>query len=329
VQRLSIQEKRDFYSGLARLMRSGGALPTALDLLARDAPRHLAAFLRELNDRVKQGEPLGDAMLAQRPSVTELESAIISAAGRSGRLDRGCDQLARYFEALVRARSEMRSRMAYPVIMLHLAIVALNIQHLLNGSLISYLLHIAGPLAIIYAIVALIWLGWRALLEAARHSVLADSIARRVPGVGPIREKFAQARFFSTLDAQLEAGLNVWDAFANAARTSDSARIINAARQAMPSLQSGASLSDVLATAKVIPIDYIRSFRVAETAGELDAELVVLAQRSEDLAVAALSRWSEWFPRVMYTMVLLYSGYMIIQWYQGYLTSVTQMDPLQ
>ena len=33
--------------------------------------------------------------------------------------------------------------------------------------------------------------------------------------------------------------------------------------------------------------------------------------------------------RVMYTMVLLYSGYMIIHWYQGYISSVTQLDPLQ
>ena len=84
MHRLSNREKREFYAGLARLIRSGSSLPGALELLARDTPPRLGDFLRALNARVKEGQPLGDALLELRPKVTDLEAAIITAASRGG-----------------------------------------------------------------------------------------------------------------------------------------------------------------------------------------------------------------------------------------------------
>jgi len=291
-------------------------------MLARDTPRGLRDFLRTLNDRIKKGEPLGDALLQQRPRVSELEATIITAAGRSGRLDRGCDQLARYFEALGRARGAVFSRSTYSVVMVHLTLFVVKLPVLIGSGVGVYLRAVAGQLIIIYALVAGIWLGWKSLVDAARRNVAVDKTLRRIPGLGSIREKFALARFFSTLDAQLEAQVNIWDAFANAARTSDSARIIHAAREAMPMLQSGERLSEALAKKKVIPEEYVRSFRVAEETGELDAELTALAQRSEELAVAALNRWAEWLPKMIYVAMLAYAGWQIVSWYSGYLKSL-------
>jgi type II secretory pathway component PulF len=327
VQQLSIKEKREFYTGLARLIRSGNALPTALDLMARGAPRRLGDFLHALNTRIKQGEPLGDALLMQRPRVSELEATIVAAAGRSGRLDRGCDQLARYFEALERARTGIKGGLIYPLVMLHLVVLVVNISPLLTVGVVPYLLAILPPLLCVYALAAVLWIGWRVCAEAARTSVAMDKVLRRVPGIGPIRERFALARFFATLDAQLEAQVNIWDAFANAAKTSDSARIINAARAAMPMLQSGERLSEALTAGRVIPEDYLRAFRVAEQTGEMAAELATLAQESEELAVRSLNRWSQWLPKIIYVMVLCYGGWQIVHWYQGYMSAMDKIDP--
>jgi type II secretory pathway component PulF len=331
VHRLSIREKREFYSGLARLIRSGSALPTALELLARDTPRGLGDFLRSLNARIQTGEPIGDALLHQRPRVTALEASIVTAASRGGRLDQGCDHLARYFDALERSRNEMTSRMIYPLVMLHLTILILKLGNLVNGGAFNpahYLASILPPLAVLYGALAAIWLLWQGLTEAARHNVLADRLVTLIPGVGPIREKFALARFFATLDAQLEASVNIWDAFTNAAQTTDSARFITAAREALPLLKNGERLSEAIAAKKVIPAQYVRSFRVAEQAGELDAELNLMARGSEELAVAALVRWSEWLPRILYTGVLGYAAWQIVLWYDGYIQTINSFGTL-
>jgi type II secretory pathway component PulF len=152
-------------------------------------------------------------------------------------------------------------------------------------------------------------------------------LVRRIPGVGTIREKFALARFFSTLDAQLEAQVNIWDAFANAARTTDSGRMIAAARGVLPRLQRGESLADALSAHKMIPGDYLRQLRVAEQTGELDAELTRLTQESEELAMLALARWADWLPRIIYVLMLCYGGWQIVNWYSGYLTAAKNFDP--
>jgi type II secretory pathway component PulF len=95
----------------------------------------------------------------------------------------------------------------------------------------------------------------------------------------------------------------------------------------MPMLRAGEQLSEVLAAKKVLPAEFVRSFRVAEKAGELDAELTVMAQRTEEMAVAALKRWSEWLPRILYAGVLFYAAWMIVQTYANYLGQVNKIDP--
>jgi len=324
VHRLSNREKREFYTNLARLIRSGTSLPASIDLLARDTPWGMRQFLRALNGRIKQGEPLGDALLAQRRSVTDLEVSIITAAGRSGRLDKACDQLARYFEALAKAGTQMFSRVLYPLLIFHVTVLALNLAEIINGSFSSYLWKVAKPLGVFYIAVAAGWLACRAIVESARHNVTVDSLLRRVPGVGNIREKFSLARFFTTLDAQLEAQVNIWDAFANAARTSDSARIIHSARAAMPMLKAGERLSEALAARRVIPDEHVRALRVAEQTGEVDAELTRMAQQSEEAALISLERWSEWLPRILYIGMMIYAGWQIVATYMGELQQTMQ-----
>jgi type II secretory pathway component PulF len=330
VHRLSIREKREFYTGLARLIRSGTALPSALELLARDTPRGLGDFLRGLNLRIQSGEPLGDALMHQRPKVSALEASIVTATSRGGRLDQGCDHLARYFDAIERSRNEMFSRMLYPLVMLHLTVLSLKVGALFSDGFTPgrYIASVLPSLAVFYALGFGIWLLWQGLKEAARYNVLADRVVTLIPGVGPIREKFALARFFATLDAQLEASVNIWDAFANAAQTTDSARFIHAAREAMPLLKGGERLSEAIAAKKVIPPQYVRSFRVAEQAGELDAELNLMARGSEELAVAALVRWSEWLPRILYTCVLAYAAWSIVNWYSSYMQQLNSFGGL-
>jgi type II secretory pathway component PulF len=316
----SIRDKREFYSHLAQLMRSGSALPTALDLLARDASSSMARFLGALRDRLNAGAPLGEAILSQH--VTAMESSIIAAAERSGHLDRGCEQLARYFGALVKARGEVWKRMLYPLVMLHVCVLMMKVSLFFTASAAAFLIAVLKPLAEIYLIVGAVWLWWFILNEAARTNAAADTFLSLIPGLGGVRRKFALARFFATLDTQLDAAVNIWDAFANAARASDSARIVAGARAAMPELQRGEKLSEALSRHKVIPVEQLRAFRVAEQTGSLVEQLTDLAQRAEAEAVATLDRWAEWLPRILYALVLFYCGWQIVSYYAGYMQTV-------
>lgn len=320
MHRLSVREKREFYSGMARLIRSGTSLPNALTLLARDTPRRVGDFLRALSERVLAGETLGDALLQQRPRISDLEASIVAASTRGGRLDRGCEQLARYFQALEDARAALRSRLLYPFVLLHISVFTLAAPSLFVGSggLREYLEQTLGVLAAIYAAFALTILVWGMLSQAASRNAGLDIAMGRVPGLGAVRRNFALARFFAALDAQLEGGVNIWEAFATAARASDSGRLMQGARLSMPMLQQGERLTEALSRHAVIPGKYIRPLRIAEEAGEMDQELPRLAQEVETAAVAALQRWSEWLPKIVYGLVILYMVYQMVDAMERY-----------
>lgn len=81
---------------------------------------------------------------------------------------------------------------------------------------------------------------------------------------------------------------------------------MKAARLSMPMLQQGERLTEALSRHSVIPSRFIRPLRIAEEAGEMDQELPRLAQEVEAAAVASLQRWSEWLPKIVYGLVLLY-----------------------
>lgn len=197
VHRLSPREKREFYSGMARLIRSGSSLPNALALLARDTPRGLGDFLRALAARILAGETLADALLQQRPRISDLEAGIVAASSRGGRLDRGCEQLARYFQALEDARAALRSRLLYPFVLLHLSVFILALPRLIigTGGVREYVEQTAGLLVAIYAATALGILLWDILSSAARGNAGLDTIMERVPALGAVRRNFALARF--------------------------------------------------------------------------------------------------------------------------------------
>ena len=75
--------------------------------------------------------------------------------------------------------------------------------------------------------------------------------------------------------------------------------------------------------------EYLRAIRIAEETGELHAELASLAQRSEELAMAALARWSEWLPKIIYIGMLLYAAWQIVKFYSDYMSSLNNFDPFK
>lgn len=316
--KLRLRDKQHFYDELARLLRSGSPFPRAVELLRPGTRGALGRFLQRLAEAAKAGDSVPDALAKQRPAVGEMELSIIGAAERSGRLDRACAGLATYFGALEQARATVVRRSLYPLAMAHLGIFILAAPKLfLGASAASYLAQTVGVLVAVYVVAALLWWAMRAWLRFAQASVAADRLLRAVPGFGGLRAQFATARFCATLEAQLDAGVNVLESVARAAQASNSAWIFDHVRAAMPALQSGGSLGDALGTAGAFPAELSRALRLAEETGELDVELQRLAQHYEHRALQRVETLSDWLPKIVYGLVVIYLAYQMVTVYAG------------
>ena len=323
---LPLREKQSLYHSLGQLVRSGVALDGALQSLAGTASGGQRRLLRALQKELRAGRTIGEAMAVQRPAVGDLEVSLVAAGERSGRLDQGLVQLADYFGALAAAREGMLRKCAYPVFLLHFAILLGGLRTLVVGAgLSAYLRETFGALALIWGLVLVLALLIPLLLEAGAGSAVLDALLRRLPLLGKVRRAFATARFCAAYGMQLGAGINVLDALQAAARASRSGVVRAAVHRAVPEVRAGAQVGPTLTASGAFPAEMMRAFSVGEQTGQLDAELTRLTAEHQAEAFRRLDTVAEWLPRLFYVAILLYVAYGIVTAYQGYLGELGKM----
>jgi type IV pilus assembly protein PilC len=316
--KLSLRQKEIFYHQLGQLLRSGIAFPRALQTLADRSSRGVLQLASHLSTAVGRGEGVADAF-ATAPGVHAVESTVIAAAARSGRLDAGCKHLSEYFKTLERAREAVVRKLAYPLFVLHLGIFLLALPKLFSAGAGAYARSTVGLLMVLYAVIGLIWLAAKSLSRISATVVLSDRLLLALPLVGKVRRAFALARFCSTYEMQLHAGVNVLDSLAGAARASRSAFVAHAVRSVMPRVRAGERVFAQLKNASAFSSGMTRALAIAEETGDLDQELIRQAREFHAEAVVRMEALSEWVPRLTYMAVVCYVGYQIITMYQALL----------
>lgn len=307
--------KQQLFYSLAQLLRAGITFPQALDKLASSARGPVRRAVAVIRDRIRAGDTVAEACAAANLGSTE--SAVLAAVERAGSLDRGLEQLSEYFGAIAAARGRIAARLAYPIFILILAGVLLNLPVLVREGLNAYgrtLLQVPPWLiAVLGAVIALTLLG-----RLARHSTLAERVLAFTP-FGPMRHAFAMARFCLVYDLQLSAGINTMNALQAASTASQSPSVQNRVQRILPEIRSGTQVGPLLAQSPAFTPQVSEGIIVGEETGTLGAELQRLGKAESARAFRWLDTLSEWLPRLFYLAVLIYAGAKIVAVYKGYL----------
>jgi len=328
---LSYREKQVFFQQLAQLLRSGIALPMAAQKLSRTSSSAISKISRKLHRLLEKDLSASEAFDALRPELGPLERATLSALARTGRLDFGLQRLAEYFGVLARARSTMLQHSAYPLVILHLGILLLNVQILVGpGGLPAYLKETGTVFLLLYGVAAVLALVIPAVHDLGSKSGTIDDLLRTVPLFGKARRALAVSRFCGTLDLQLDAGINVIDSLTSAADASRSGLLHTLARRAVPRLRKGEGLAQVLGLVRgALPADVLDAILLAEETGELHRVLPQLQAEHEQEGLRRLQIAAEWLPRLLYFGIVGYLGWRIVSFYMDYLKDLArQIDAL-
>jgi type II secretory pathway component PulF len=323
--RLSFRDKAAFYQQTGRLLRSGISLPQALERLSTAASSSMRGFLRTLGNKLRDGATFSEALAATR-SITEMERSSVDALERSGRLDQGLEQLAKYYEAMARARGEIIRRSAYPLFIFHFGVLLMNLPMLFSAAGVAGYVRSTGTLLIVfYGIVAFAAFLVPILRDSGANSASMDRLLRMVPLIGKIRRAFALSRFCAAYDIQLNAGVNVMDSLNSAARASRSGLVRDAVKDALPELRNGSQVGPLLAKHSAFPRDMKQALLVAEETGSLDEELPRLAEEYQHEGLTRLSSFSEWMPKLIYFAVVVFLAWNIIAGYSRYVEGMMRL----
>ena len=319
---LSLREKENFYRSLGQLLRTGSTFPKALESLARSMRGGRRSFVKRLRKNA-EGRSVSETFASQRSEVSEMELGTLAAVERTGKLEHGCTQLAEHFRSLATAREAMLRKSAYPIFILHFAVLVFALPKALSGGgLDGYLRQTLGIFAVVYGVGILLVLLFPLLRDLGATSAILDGLLRSLPLFGKVRRAFAVARFCGTYQMQLDAGVNVMESLNAAGRSSRSGMIRSTVRRAVPQVQGGEKAGPLLAQSGAFPEDVGQSICTGEEAGSLDEELQRLAGEYQKEGLTRLETLTEWLPRMVMIGIFIYVGYGIVSFYAGYLRQV-------
>jgi type IV pilus assembly protein PilC len=335
-KRVGIRDKALFFSKLSALVDAGVPILRSLGLLRRQ--QRTARFRRALTgmaEDVNQGSSLGASMRRWPQVFDDLSIAMVDAGETGGVLDETLRRLAKVLEDNLRLRNQVRGALAYPVIVLVIAVLVFL------GMTIFIIPVFAGiyeQLGAELPIFTLVMLEFSKLLRSPFAFVLVgglilgiylfaryygtpvgrrqvDGSLLRLPLFGELIRKTSVAQFARTLGSMSRSGVPILQAL-EVLRANTSNRVLGDAIGASRSeVAEGIPLSLALGNKDVFPDMAISMLSIGEETGEMDKMVSKVADFYEDEVATAVKSLTSIIEPVMIVVVGAMVGVVLVAMY--------------
>ncbi|NJK92872.1 MAG: hypothetical protein HC904_14255 [Blastochloris sp.] len=317
----SFRETASLFQQLSSLVKAGVPLHQGLQHLAASQPPRLRKICREIADSLQHGRPLHQACRTHAHRLfSETQLLCLEAAEESGQLESMLQSLAAEAEQRHQLQQRLLTRLAYPVLLIHLAAVIPSIITLVQQSALHALLEILLWLAPFYLLALLLWL--------LTHHGRADRWLLRLPFLGNFLRCQGAARTCLTLLIMMRAGARMEKAWVVASHASGNLHMQRALLAQTPALERGESLSKLMRASGVFPESVTSLLAAGELSGSLDLSLnQCVALLSED-AKTSLDRLGLALPALAFAVAVLMILSRILLTLSPLLSLYQQMDSL-
>ena len=325
-----LSRRAELYYQIAQLTAAGIGLIQALERLERNPPsRAFRQPLQQLLARIHDGSTFTDALRGTSGWMPQFDIALIEAGERSGRIDICLRQLADYYRDRARITKQMLGQLVYPVGLIHFAVVVFLI--ILPFAASQFHASLLGLLFRAILVLAPLYLGAAFFVYAmqSRHGerwrTLIESLLRFVPVLGSARRDLALSRLTLALEALLNAGVNIIEAWPLAADATGSPALRRAIAAWKPALEEGRTPAALVSDCRQFPELFANFYGSGEVSGKLDESLHRLHAYYRDESTRKLEALAQWTPRVIYGIVAGVIAYKIITFYVGYFHQISAL----
>ncbi len=327
-----------FCSQVAVMLRTGVPLKETLETFAEQAARpEVAELVRLIRDDVCEGEDFSSA-LARWPRIfPPLMISLMRAAEASGMLDEMMTRVAKDLAKQRKTSRQVKGAMAYPAVMLGVAVVAVAIIVVtvimlfvipaFKGVFESFGADLPTPTLIVIAMSDFVVANWYilfgvlggsiyALLQAWKRSpavqAFMDRALLKLPIFGEVIRKATIARWLRTLSTMFAAGVPLVEALDSVGGASGNIVYLQATKKIQAEVSTGTSLTTSMQGVKVFPNMVLQMSAIGEESGSLDAMLAKAAdifEREVDDAVDSLASLLE--PLIMVFLGTIIGGLVV------------------
>jgi len=321
-----LAQRAELYHQISQLLDAGIGLPEALKVLHRSPPvRSFREPLARLMYHLDQGSTFSQSLRTVEGWLPTFDLALLEAGEQSGRLPQCFKLLAQYYTERAQLARQVIQDLAYPVFLFHFAILIKPFPTLfLTGNVTNYLAQTVGVFAPIYLVVALILFAsqgrhgesWRALME---------KISRWIPLLGPARRALSLSRLAAALEALINAGVPIIEAWELAAGASGSPALRHAVLAWKPQVEAGTTPAEALSESGAFPELFANMYNTGEVSGQLDDGLLRLQKYYQEQGSRQMKAFSQWVPKIIYFAIVLMIAYQIVSFYTGYYRKVGEV----
>ncbi len=313
-----------FTHQLATLIRAGVPLLECLDILSSEAENPtLKQIIDRIREAVERGTLLAQAMSVYPDLFHEFYRSMVEVGETTGRLDESLAQLAIYLEKQAQLRSKILSALAYPGLLVTVAITVLVflliwVVPLFSGLfqdmgeslpwLTQMVIQVADSIRTHWLVVAGILggtvLGVKWMLHDGSGRKVIDGLILRIPFLGSVFRKAAIVRFARTLGFLIRRGVSLLPAMDVAGTVMGNRVLAKSLKNSAAEVQDGKPLSETLRTSGEFPPLVTQMIKVGESTGSLDDMLDKVA----DLFEQEVDRSVATFTSVLEPLVILVVG---------------------
>ncbi len=331
-RRVSSREFLVFNQELATLLKAGMPLVQSLDILRRRVSNPtFKGILDDVHERVRAGSALSEAFDAHGTMFPGVYTASLLAGEKSGNLEQVLRRYVAYVKIVSGVRRKTLSALIYPAVLLVLSLIVVTIivvrvvpefgdfynqfgkELPWSTKLIVSISEIATRyfavilLAIAGAAVGAVW--W---VKQPGQKRRLDRLILRIPGLGPVAQKFATSQASRTLATLLGGGIPLVNSLEVTARSLGNqymaGELINAGQQ----VREGRALAAAMQESGAFPDVSIKMVEVGESTGALQEMLNSLADFYDEEIDTNLGRFVTLVePILLVVMGLIIAGLLL------------------
>ncbi|MBC7724513.1 MAG: type II secretion system F family protein [Burkholderiaceae bacterium] len=319
----------------ATMTTAGLSLLRTLNILAEQTPNvRLARTVVIIRGSVESGISLSDALAAHPDVFPPMMINLVRAGETGGFLDDALTSCADNFESEMKLRDTIKSALAYPVVVLAMAAVAVvgmlvfvvpvfeGMFADLGGTLplptqvlvtLSRMMVWLVPLLVVVGAASAAWWRRNKRLESVRQVI--DPLKLTVPIFGPLLAKLAVARFTRNLATMIGAGVPIVLSLRIVGGISNNWVVESALRRTEDAVSSGKSLAGQLQTEAIFPSMVTQMIAVGEESGELQTMLGKIADFYEQEVQTTSAQLASLIEPLMIAFIGVVIGGMIVALY--------------
>ncbi|TFD13177.1 type II secretion system F family protein [Cryobacterium sp. TMT4-10] len=320
---------------MATMTSAGLSLLRTLNILSEQTEnKELAKILAKIRTDVETGVSLSEAMEKHAIVFPPIMINLVRAGETGGFLEKSLNSVAGNFENEVKLRDTIKSAMAYPTIVLIMAVVAVIgmltfivpvFEKMFAGfggqlpapTMVLVVLSKAMvwllPVLVIVGIAFSIW--WKKNKNTEPVRKVVDPVKLKLPVFGQLMTKLAIARFSRNFSTMIGAGVPILQSLSIVGETSGNWVVESALHKVQESVRQGKSIAGPLSLEPVFPAMVTQMIAVGEDAGALEQMLGKIADFYDQEVQATAEQLTALIEPLMIAFIGVVIGGMIVALY--------------